>query len=119
MQPYSFEIREFLESDATLLYREYLGEEKTKYEILFRSYFFSNEITIMMNPDNHRTSFISKIKKFNDIDVQIEIRLVAKTKTYFISISDLEQYAVGLRKNDNFREFTKLCFWIEENISPK
>ena len=95
--------------DTTELHKEYLHEDKNKYELLFARYFPNTEYYSIYSIDFCIANWINTICIVVDRYPQVE--------TYFCSCVDLNAYADVLRKDPKIREMTKLCFYIKENIS--
>lgn len=99
-------LKEWLEEDFEVLKNEYLQEDKRKYELLFEHYIVDDQYAT-------KNQFASKIDTFSGISIQILVYTNPIIEIYFRSeIGDLKLYAKELRDNKNFRDFTKLCFYI-------
>jgi hypothetical protein len=103
--------------DSKVLYNEYVKEDKEKYQQLFNSQFQSKIREQLQNKELNCCA--SNIKDFDGIEIQILVFLYSKVETRFYSPHDLLNYAEKLRKIPAFRDFTKLCFYIEKNIESR
>lgn len=107
-------VRDFLMHDFETLYVEYqneIGNEngQRKYEQLFNNYIKSN---------TEKFIFTSEIGVFMGIYIQIVVDTYHTIETSFYSPNDLERYGIELRKTPDFRDFSKLCFYIEDKVEP-
>lgn len=95
--------------DTEVIYQEYKNEDKRKYETLYAKCFHDTENYLVWS---------IPFKIINCVhDIFIIISRYPKVTTYFYSMFNMELYADQLRKDPTIRELTKLCFYIEENIS--
>ena len=104
---------QFFAEEAQQLHQEYLSEDKIKYERLYNKWFF---------PKKEKELSMIASKVFILIGIEIQILVFFGTKgaeTYFYSPYNLFEYGQKLRENSVFRDFTKLCFYIEENIKSE
>ena len=105
-------LEEWLKEDFESLKNEYLNEDKTKYENLFSQYFISKDV-------ENKYNFTSSTEIFNGIEVMIIVSSYLKIETFFYSLTDLTCYTRELRQSPKCRDFTKLCFYIMEQIKAK
>lgn len=96
--------------DTLILKEEYDKEDKRVYQNLFYEYFYDIE---------HYSVFSRPLPKLSwclhDVAIFID-RHPYPVKTYFVSFFDMQTYAKELRDDPIIRKFTKLCFFIEDNI---
>ncbi len=97
--------------DTVELYKEYQKEDKRKYENLYRDYFHETDGYNVFSKSFHIYNCVW------DFYIYID-RYPKPVKTYFVSVLDMETYAMILRQDAMIRKFTKLCFYIEEKIEP-
>ena len=97
--------------DTVGLYEEYQKDNKRIYENLYKTYFYETDGYNVLSKSFHIYNCIW------DFCVYID-RYTKPVKTYFLSVLDMETYAMMLRQDPMIRKFTKLCFYIEEKIKP-
>lgn len=103
---------EQLWSDTKGLYEEYQQENKDIYKDLFSSYFDSINGNIVHSYNLPRLSWCVH-------DIIIELDCYTKPiQTYFSSTFAMNEYSKELRNDPIIRRFTKLCFYIQEEVEP-
>jgi hypothetical protein len=115
MNDFLFKKDEIISNISGLFY-EYKSEEKISYQNTFNKCVLSSIRKKIKN--NELYFFITEIETFEDIEIQIFVNMYCKVETYFLSPYNLSNYATLLMANQKFRQFTKLCFYIEEYIKP-
>lgn len=97
--------------DTIELYKEYKKEDKRKYENMYKECFQETDSYNVWSKSFHICNCVW------DFYIYID-RYPKPVKTYFVSVLDMETYAMMLRQDPMIRKLTKLCFYIEENIEP-
>lgn len=98
--------------DTTLLYDEYLQEDKNIYERLYSEYIGNIDGYLVHSKCLPKLSWCVH-------DIIIELNCYpSPVETYFYSAFDMAEYSKELRKDPIIRRFTKLCFYIQDNIKP-
>lgn len=98
--------------DTRTLLEEYRNEDKRKYKELFDKYFDDIEKNLIYSKPLPRMSWC-----VHEICIMIN-RYPSPVEVLFISTFDMLAYAERLREDPIIRKFTKLCFYIKENIKP-
>lgn len=96
--------------DTRTLKKEYMNEDKKKYKKLFDNYFYKTEQNLIYSKPLPKMSWC-----VHEVYIMIN-RYPSPVEVFFISTFDMMAYAKKLREDPIIREFTKLCFYIEENI---
>ena len=98
--------------DTAILYQEYEKEDKSAYARLFSQYFDGVDGYIIHSHPIPKLSWCVH-------DIIIELDCYNKPiSTFFSSIFPMDEYSQELRNDPIIRKFTKLCFYIQENIEP-
>lgn len=101
---------EQLWADTKELYIEYQQEDKGIYKALFSKYFDGIDGYIVHSSNLPKLSWCVH-------DIIIELDCYPKPiRAFFSSTFAMDDYSEELRKDPIIRKFTKLCFYIRENI---
>ena len=98
--------------DTVELRKEYQEESKQQYADLFSKYFDEINAYIVHSRPLPTLSWCIH-------PIIIELDCYQKPiRTFFYSVFDMEAYSNELRADPIIRRFTKLCFYIQENVEP-
>lgn len=96
--------------DTMSLYEEYCSEDKSIYADLFSNYVGKIDGYIVISRPLPKLSWC-----IHDIILVLDC-YPSKIETFFYSVFDMELYSAQLRDDSTIRQFTKLCFYIRDNI---
>ncbi|MBO4307053.1 MAG: hypothetical protein J5848_01935 [Bacteroidales bacterium] len=99
---------EFLLEDSQELHNEYVYEGRKKYEELYDRSFIEKE-------KNNIISIWLETKSNYSFQIEVD-RAHSPIKTYFFFEYDISNIKMELRNDPVIRLYTKLCFYIEENV---
>jgi len=116
---YKIKVKEWLGDDFEQLRKEYNDEDKSKYKRLYNQYIPSYIRKSLKEGGTYH--FLSKEYYPEGFvwGVNIFVNRYNQVTPSFYAPFDLQEFAVRLREEAGFRDFTKLCFYIVEIVNPK
>lgn len=99
---------------------EYNSEDKNIYEHIYHALIPSQIREAISLNSNCENPIKSNDVTFNNIPISILIfRGYDYNECYFYTLFDMSNYVAYLINNENFKRFTKFCFYLESRIPLK
>ena len=114
-------LEDWLMEDFVNLREEYDKENKDVYKNMYIRLIHSSTRERLENNELNENQFSTNEVCFLDfkLGISIFVNIYNEITPYFQALFDLKEWAIELRKDDNFRTFTKFCFYLIETIPQK